>query len=58
VGKPLGKNPLVRPRRWEDNITTDLWKKVVRTAYGWKLLKIVFNGGLPVMNLRVLPPQC
>jgi hypothetical protein len=60
VGKPEGKEPLVRPRRrWEDGIKMDLreigwgcveWIQLAQDMdHWWAVAKVV-------MNLRVLEP--
>ena len=57
-GKPMGKRPLVRPRRrWEDNIKMDL-QEVGRGVMDWIELAQDRDRWLAhvnaVMNLRVL----
>jgi hypothetical protein len=46
VGKPRRKRPLGRPRhRWEDNISMDLWKVVLK-GIGFIWFRIGTGGGL------------
>jgi hypothetical protein len=61
MGKPEGKNHLVRPRRrWEDGIRMDLretgWGSVewIQLAQDTDCRRAVVN---TVMNLRVLAPR-
>ena len=56
IGKPDGKRPLGRPRRWNDNITRDLrevdvqdeyWLDVAQDRIQWRTFVTA------AMNLRV-----
>ena len=45
VGKPEGKRPLGRRRRWEDNIKMDLEEVGRDCGTGWGWLRIGTDGG-------------